>query len=423
MTLIDRYLPTLGWIPKAIEARMLTPHMVRSIPKQRSVVRDSPREISVLDEANIPESAVLQVQLGQKRNVRFLPIRKDTDEIPLAKNEVLFLPHTLGLNKYILYYNDGYLPMDIDTFVDPCGELNSPHFKTIPAWGLARVHRTNHPEIAEGSLYYGFWPIAPYSVRAITGVDHGARVAYHDIPRFKGVREWLKLIEADDFSLMVSEYFEYFKIGITYAREIRDFGYFGAEQLVLTSASSSSSQVIAMCVKELNPSMSIIGLTSQRSLGLVKSLPFYDDVYTYDDIEASPNAKPTLFFDVLGKEAVATECFDHFEIARWWFYGQGSERRLFQFLKKNSRGSYYTNLVDSYIYAKRHSVSDAEILSESAALNQKYDLERIWTSTARQISSTKDLYGLYQSLIHNTQPPGEKVMYRSPLHPRALPGD
>ena len=419
MTFIDRYLPIISWIPKAIEARLLTPHMLFSIPKQRSAVRESARQVSVLDEAAIPESAVLQVQLGRKRNVRFLPIETNIDEIPLAENEVLFLPHSLGLMKYILYYNDGYLPMDIDTFVDPKRELNTAQFKAVPAWGLATVYRTNHPEIAEGSVYYGLWPLAPYSVRAITSVDHGDRVAYQDIPRFKGAREWLKLIEADDFYLMVSDYFEYFKIGITYARELRDFGYFGAEQLVLTSASSSSSQVIAMCVKELNPSMPIIGLTSRRNLALVERLPYYDEVYTYDDIKASPNAKATLFFEVLGKEAVTAECFDHFEISRWWFYGQGSERLLFRFLKKNSRGSYYTNLVDSYIYARRHSVSDAEILSESRALNQKYELEKLWTSNVRQISSNRDLYALYNSFIHNTQPSGEKVMYRSPLHPQA----
>ena len=117
-----------------------------------------------------------------------------------------------------------------------------------------------------------------------------------------------------------------------------------------------------MCLKELNPSFTVIGLTSQRNYDFVKQFPFFDEVYTYEDVTSSPNTDKSLYFDALGWESVTKDVFDHFEVSRWWIYGEGSERTYIKFLKKNRKGTFYSNLADSYIYQIRNGISDADML-------------------------------------------------------------
>jgi hypothetical protein len=133
-------------------------------------------------------------------------------------------------------------------------------------------------------------------------------------------------------------------------RELQDMNYFGAQQLVISSASSASGQCIAMSLKELNPSFKVVGLTSQRNYDFVKQFPFFDEVYAYEDVTSSPNTDKSLYLDALGWESVTKDVFDHFEVSRWWIYGEGSERTYIKFLKQNRKVTFYSNLADSYIY-------------------------------------------------------------------------
>jgi hypothetical protein len=55
------------------------------------------------------------------KNVQFLPLNKDVDNLSLAENEVLFVPVSLIANRYITFYNSGYLLQDIENFTDPKG--------------------------------------------------------------------------------------------------------------------------------------------------------------------------------------------------------------------------------------------------------------------------------------------------------------
>jgi Protein of unknown function (DUF2855) len=419
MKFIDRQLPLLSWIAKARRSRFIPKNFLSKYSQQRVATRRS-REFDLkneVDKENPPVVAALQFQLGRKRNIQFLELDARIDQLSLEQDDVLFLPTSLGLNRYITYYNSGYILNDIESFVDPKGVLNSDSFKTIPAWGSCVVYRSNNPAIEEGSIYYGFWPIAPYSVRAVVGINDAMGIAFHYLPKFTGPKEWLKLVKMEDFDAKIAVNFEYIKIGITYALELHDMNYFEAERLVISSASSMSGQIIAMCLKELKPALSIIGLTSQKTLELVKQLPFFDEAYTYEDVKSSPNANLSLYFDALGSEKVTLDCFEHFKLARWWIYGEGGERTFFKFLKKNRKGTFYSNLADSYVYALQHGISDAEIMRQFKHMNDKYDLEKKWGHCRRVVSSSKELRELYQSFIKNTQAPGEKVLYQSPFDP------
>jgi|GEM_PF-543994 len=417
MKFIDQHLPLLGWIPKARKAGFIPGKPFARFSETKAAYQGAKQlNIPMLRDAeNQPDIAAVQFQIGRPRNMHFLPMEEDIEHLPLAENEVLFMPQSLGANRYITYYSGGYILQDIGTFVDPKGVQNTKAFKIPPCWGRCKVYRSNHPQIEEGSTYYGFWPMAAYSVRRVCEVDSTGFIAYHDLPSFTGPKEWLKLIQMNDTENMCAlENYEYWKIGITYARELQDMNYFGAKRLVISSASSGSGQCIAMSMKELDPSLTVVGLTSERNYSFVKQFPFFDEVYTYEDIQSSPNSGKSLYFDALGWETVTKDVFDHFDVARWWFYGEGGEYTYLKFLKKNLKGTFYSNLADSYIYQIRNGISDAEMLQQCRDMIEKYDLEKQWYSGARVISSSKELFDLYQAYMNNSHT-GEKMIYESPL--------
>ena len=415
MNFIERQFPLLSWIMKAREARFFAKGFFAALSQTRKS-RLTARELNLqvaTDAGNQPDIAALQFQLGMTKNVQFLPLNKDVDNVPLAENEVLFVPVSLIANRYITFYNSGYLLQDIENFVDPKGVQNTRSFKSAPCWGRCKVYRSNHPDIQEGSTYYGFWPLAAYCVRSVCDVDDQAFIAYLNLPTFSGPKEWLKLIKMEDDSNAMDNY-EYMKIGITYARELEDMNYFDAERLVISSASSASGQIIAMCLKELNPSFTVIGLTSERNLEFVKQFSYFDEVYSYDEVKSGPNANKSLYFDALGWESVTKDVFEHFEISRWWIYGEGGDRTFFKYLKKNRKGTLYSNLADSYIYQIRSGITDNEMLEQCRSMINKYDLEKQWYTGVRKVSKSKDLFDLYQAYVNNAHS-GEKVVYQSPV--------
>ena len=415
MNFIERQFPLLSWIMKAREARFFAKGFFAALSQTRKS-RLTARELNLqvaTDAGNQPDIAALQFQLGMTKNVQFLPLNKNVDSIPLAENEVLFVPVSLAANRYITFYNSGYLIQGIENFVDPKGVQNTRSFKSAPCWGRCKVYRSNHPNMQEGSTYYGFWPLAAYCVRSVCDVDDQAFIAYLNLPTFSGPKEWLKLIKMEDDSNAMDNY-EYMKIGITYARELEDMNYFDAERLVISSASSASGQIIAMCLKELNPSFTVIGLTSERNLEFVKQFSYFDEVYSYDEVKSGPNANKSLYFDALGWESVTKDVFEHFEISRWWIYGEGGDRTFFKYLKKNRKGTLYSNLADSYIYQIRSGITDNEMLEQCRSMINKYDLEKQWYTGVRKVSKSKDLFDLYQAYVNNAHS-GEKVVYQSPV--------
>ena len=418
MSLLDRTLPLLTWLPRARAARFLPSDYFARLAATREAYRRA-RHLDLPVTTELPETTpvgALQFQLGRRRNIRWLPLPDAPFEIPLREGEVLFVPQSLGTNKYITGYSDAYLLLDIEHFVDPQGTQNTRSFKTAPAWGRCRVARSRHPNFREGATYYGFWPVAAYCVRAVERVDADGFVGYQQLPGFTGPREWLKLIRledpADQFAI---DTLEYVKIALTFAREVGGAGFFGAGRLVLSSASSASGQLLALFMKQEYPDFPVVGLTSARNQAFVRSLPYFDTVATYDAIPSLPNDGKSLYFDVLGRASVTDAVFDHFRLRRWWIYGEGSLGTYWKFMRRNPRGTFYTNLVDSYDYQLRHGITDRELVAATRAAVDRYDLEKRWYGDVRIIKTGQELFDLYHAYLENTHT-GERVVYRSPWY-------
>ena len=65
---------------------------------------------------------------------------------------------------------------------------------------------------------------------------------------------------------------------------MRSENWFGAEAVILTSASSKTAMGLASVAKQLSPHVKRIGLTSAGNIGFVRGCGLYDAVYSYDDL-------------------------------------------------------------------------------------------------------------------------------------------
>lgn len=123
MKFVQRQFPLLDWIVKAREARFFAEGFFAALSQTRKnhvIARKLNLQVTT-DAEHQPDIAALQFQLGMTKNVQFLPLNKDVDNVPLAENEVLFMPESLCANRYVTFYNSGYLIQDIENFVDPKG--------------------------------------------------------------------------------------------------------------------------------------------------------------------------------------------------------------------------------------------------------------------------------------------------------------
>lgn len=83
---------------------------------------------------------------------------------------------------------------------------------------------------------------------------------------------------------------------------LSDSGLYGAQNVVISSASSKTSIALAFVVAQKGQAKAI-GLTSARNRGFVEGLGFYDQVLTYDELDALPEA-PSVYVDMAGNAAV-----------------------------------------------------------------------------------------------------------------------
>jgi hypothetical protein len=190
-----------------------------------------------------------------------------------------------------------------------------PEWGLAPLWGFADVAESTVDGVEPGQRLYGYLPPAghlvvrpgrvdargfretsdhraglpsPYNVYALTSGD----------PAYERNREDLLILFRPLFftSFMLADF-------------LADNGYFGAEVVVLSSASSKTSYGTAFLLHGEGPR--VVGLTSPGNVEFTRGLGCYDDVVTYDRIDALERARPTAYLDVAGDARIRTTLREH----------------------------------------------------------------------------------------------------------------
>jgi hypothetical protein len=89
--------------------------------------------------------------------------------------------------------------------------------------------------------------------------------------------------------------------------------FFGAKEVVLTSASSKTAFGLAFLLHHhRKPGIEIRGLTSASNTDFVNGLGCYDTVHTYDDVAELPADHPTLLVDFAGNTSLRRKLHEHY---------------------------------------------------------------------------------------------------------------
>jgi Protein of unknown function (DUF2855) len=186
----------------------------------------------------------------------------------------------------------------------------------VPMWGHARVEASNHPDIAVGERVYGYLPMATHLDILPGQISAGGflDIAPHRQPMSPIYNQYSRLSAdpehdpAREDARMI--FGPLFKTGFLIEAMFRREGWFGAEQCVMTSASSKTSMALAHCMREQSPSVRRIGLTSAANTGFVARTGLYDQVVAYGDVPSLAQV-PSVAVDFAGNAAVGRAVHTH----------------------------------------------------------------------------------------------------------------
>jgi hypothetical protein len=199
----------------------------------------------------------------------------------------------------------------------PTGEEGFGH---MPAWGFATVVTSTVEGVEVGERFYGFWPIASHLVVQpvrvsergfYDGTAHRLELtsAYNQYQRTSTDAAYR---QADENYQMLLR--PLFITSFMLADFLEDNGFFGARQVVVSSASSKTAYGTAFCFKN-QPGLSLVGITSKGNQAFVDSLGCYQRSVSYDAVESLDPATPTLYVDFSGDTTLRARVHRHFGAA------------------------------------------------------------------------------------------------------------
>lgn len=179
----------------------------------------------------------------------------------------------------------------------------------LPMWGHATVEASNDASIAVGERVYGYLPMAthldvePGDVSRAMFVDRAA----HRQPMSAIYNQYRRL--AADFAAdparegqrMVFQ--PLFTTSFLIEMMFRRANWYGADTLIVTSASSKTALALANVAQTMSPQVRRVGLTSAANLKFVRAGGQYDEVLSYDDLSQLAGRSAVLV-DIAGNATV-----------------------------------------------------------------------------------------------------------------------
>ena len=191
----------------------------------------------------------------------------------------------------------------------------------LPVWGFATVAESLAEGVAVGRRLWGYFPagthlvVEPARVSAAGFVDGSAHrqelaSVYNQYVFCDADPDWSPALEGLQAVLR-----PLFLTAFLLDDFLADQGFFGARQLLLSSASSKTALATAHCLAQRRGSPQaprIVGLTSAANAEFVRSLGCYDTVLTYEQWPAELGPAPAAYVDFAGNAALRRRIHTHF---------------------------------------------------------------------------------------------------------------
>lgn len=169
---------------------------------------------------------------------------------------------------------------------------SEPGWGRVPVWGHARVERSRHPEVAEGTRVYGYLPagtevlVTPSRVTDRGFVD--ASPHRGDLPAAYQAYRLVAAdpIHSDELEPVQELFFPLYITSFLVDDFLADEGLLDVDAVVLSSASSKTA-IIAAYLLSQRDGVHVVGLTSAGNRDFVTGLGIYDTVLDYTVLDYS----------------------------------------------------------------------------------------------------------------------------------------
>ena len=192
-------------------------------------------------------------------------------------------------------------------------------FGRVPVWGYAEVIASAHPRIEAGARVYGYLPMSTHMMIEPGKITHfGVTDMSPHRQEMSAIYNQYSFIDQDpvyapESEGLISLLRPLFTTSFLLDYLNRKNNYFGADTLILSSASSKTAIGVAfLMARDKTANLKIVGLTSAGNAKFTESLGFYDQVITYDAIETLPKAK-SAFIDMAGDADTLRRIHKHFD--------------------------------------------------------------------------------------------------------------
>jgi hypothetical protein len=175
----------------------------------------------------------------------------------------------------------------------------------LPVMGFGVVTASRHPDVAIGTRYFGFFPLGNHHETQVTRSKSGFvdaapwrekhAMAYRSFDRAEP--------SAIDDAVLVFR--GLFLTSFLLEDFLREHDNFGAQQAVITSASSKTSIALAHCLQRFSH-LEVVGLTSRKNAEFTASTGEYDSVVTYDEVTNLPRVD-SVVVDMAGNPQLVAE--------------------------------------------------------------------------------------------------------------------
>lgn len=254
-----------------------------------------------------------QVRRDDLRTTRFAPLDA-IEDAPLADGEVLASVDAFAFtanNVTYAVFGDGMHYWDFFPAPDGWGR--------VPVWGFGTVRRSAAPGVEPGERLYGYFPMSSWLRLQPARISAGGfsdasehRAHLHPVynryqrvaadPAHDPDREPAQMLLRPLFttSFLIDDF-------------LADAGFFGAGQVLITSASSKTSIGLAHQLHRLrSDAVRVTGLTSASNRSFCEALGSYDAVLAYDDLEQLDAGVATVAVDMAGNAGVLRRIHAHF---------------------------------------------------------------------------------------------------------------
>jgi hypothetical protein len=197
---------------------------------------------------------------------------------------------------------------------------DQPAHGCIPVWGFATVVESRVEGLSVGARCFGYWPMGSHLVVTPARLDaRGFLDAAPHRASLPGIYNRVQLCAADPTYEAANEARQallrpLFTTSFLIDDFLAEHQFFGARQVLMSSASSKTAYGTALCVsaRKHDARVTVTGLTSRANLTFTESLGCYDQVLAYDDLRTLDRGLPTIYVDLSGSATQRLAVHAHF---------------------------------------------------------------------------------------------------------------